>query len=240
MKEQIKSRDAMPWRQLRGLHRWVLGLHVPVAGPLRYVFGGLYQCHVLMRELWIAVVRFCYYEPLFRSQCAKVGTGFQMEQLPYLQGKGDIVIGERVRFSGKPSFSFGRSNGSTGPVIAIGDNTFIGHACGFNIGREIRIGKHCLFSTGVHIYDLDGHPLDAAARRSGFPSPLESIKPVRIGDDVWVGNGAIILKGVTIGDRAIVAARSVVTKDVPADTIVGGNPARTVETLPAMDREKAG
>ena len=169
----------------------------------------------------------------------QVGAGFQMEQLPYIQGKGDIVIGAGVRFSGKPSFSFGRSNACMRPTITIGDNTFIGHGCGFNIGSEIWIGKNCLFSTGVHVYDLDGHPLDAAARRSGLPSPSESIKPVRIGDDVWVGNGAILLKGVTIGDRAIIAARSVVTKDVPADTIVGGNPARFVATLPAMGQEKS-
>jgi maltose O-acetyltransferase len=55
-----------------------------------------------------------------------------------------------------------------------------------------------------------------------------------IGDDVWVGNGAMILKGVTIGDRAVVAARAVVTKDVPPDTVVAGNPARVVKTLLAQ------
>ena len=86
--------------------------------------------------------------------------------------------------------------------------------------------------TGVLIYDQDGHPLDAARRRAGEPSPPESVAPVTLGNDVWVGSGAVILKGVTVGDRAVVAARSVVTKDVPADSVVAGNPARVVLALP--------
>jgi len=230
LKEQIKSRDGIPWRLLRRLYRVLLGFHLPVSGPLRILWQVLYRLHVLLRELWIASLRFLYYEPLFRSQCVHVGNAFRMEQLPYIQGDGRMIIGDNVRFSGKPSFSFGFAKEGV-PEISIGDHTFIGHACGFNIGREITIGRHCLFSTGVHVYDLDGHPLDATARRSGQPSPAGSIKPVRIGDDVWVGNGAIILKAVCIGDRAVIAARSVVTRDVPADTIVGGNPARPIGNL---------
>lgn len=88
-----------------------------------------------------------------------------------------------------------------------------------------------LVASGVQVFDMDGHPLDAEARRAGEPTPAEAIAPVVIGDDVWIGNGSLILKGVTIGDRAIVAARSVVTKDVPADAVVAGNPARVVKVL---------
>jgi len=124
--------------------------------------------------------------------------------------------------------------GSTGvdlPELIVGDGTFIGHECGLQSGRSIRIGRNCLLAGGVQVFDMDGHPLDANLRRAGEPTPYEAIAPVIIGDDVWVGAGAIILKGVTIGDRAIVAARSVVTKDVPPDTIVAGNPARVVREM---------
>ena len=69
------------------------------------------------------------------------------------------------------------------------------------------------------------------ARRAGDPTPADGIAPVVIGDEVWVGFHAIILKGVTVGDRAIVAAGAVVTKDVPADAVVAGNPARVVKVL---------
>ena len=156
-----------------------------------------------------------------------------MEQLPYLQGRGRIVLGARVRLSGKSSITFGRGlPGGEVPTFKVGDGTFVGHACGFNVGATMTIGRHCLLATGVLIYDQDGHPLDAARRRAGEPSPPESVAPVTLGDDVWVGSGAVILKGVTVGDRAVVAARSVVTKDVPADSVVAGNPARVVLTLP--------
>lgn len=82
-----------------------------------------------------------------------------------------------------------------------------------------------------HQLDPAGHPTDAARRRAHEPTPPDAIAPVSIGDDVWIGTGAIILKGVSVGDRAIVAARAVVTKDVPADAVVAGNPARVVSTL---------
>jgi len=90
-----------------------------------------------------------------------------------------------------------------------------------------------LLATGVRVFDFDGHPLDAERRRRYEPTPAEGIRPVIIGDDVWIGTGAIILKGVTIGDRAIVGAGAVVAKDVPADVVVAGNPARLVKHLTA-------
>ncbi len=158
-----------------------------------------------------------------------------MEQLPYIQGEGRIMIGDRVRLSGKSSITFGRPIGNEPCEFQIGDGTFIGHNCGFNVASRISIGRHCLFSTGVHCYDLDGHPVDADARRTGMPTPPELIRPIMIDDDVWVGNGAIILKGVHIGARAIVGARSVVTKDVPADVIVAGNPAREIGPIPSRE-----
>jgi maltose O-acetyltransferase len=81
------------------------------------------------------------------------------------------------------------------------------------------------------VFDLDGHPLDADERRAGQPTPASAVRPVEIGDDVWVGTGALILKGVTVGPRSVVAARAVVTADVPADVVVAGNPARVVRHL---------
>ena len=71
------------------------------------------------------------------------------------------------------------------------------------------------------------HPIDAKVRRSG----LESVSPIRIGNDVWIGGGALVLPGVTIGDRSIVGAGSVVVHNVPPDSLVVGNPARIVRTL---------
>ena len=220
------------WSALKRAGKAVVTLHLPVNGLTRPAFGLLYRVHVGAREGLAWAERFFWNEPLFRSQCESVGPGLRMEQLPYVQGRGRIVLGARVRLSGKSSVTFGRClPGAPPPTLTVGDGTFVGHACGFNVGAAVSIGRHCLLATGVLVYDQDGHPLDADRRRAGDPSPPESVAPVTLGDDVWVGSGAVILKGVTVGDRAVVAARSVVTKDVPADAVVAGNPARVVLTL---------
>jgi carbonic anhydrase/acetyltransferase-like protein (isoleucine patch superfamily) len=208
----------------------VLSFHLPVNAITRPVARFLYRVHVAVREGLIWAKRFFWFEPLFRGQCESVGAGFWMEDLPYIQGQGRIVIGDNVRLSGKPSIAFGRA-GAAPPELVIGDGTFVGHGCGFFVARSVRIGRHCLLAGGALIYDLDGHPLDAADRRAALPTPPEQVAPVALGDDVWVGAGAVILKGVTVGDRAIIAARSVVTRDVPPDCVVAGNPARVVKTL---------
>jgi len=153
-----------------------------------------------------------------------------MEELPYLSGRGRIVIGDRVYISGRISVGFNNRSPDL-PELVIGDDTFIGHQCGFNVARSIRVGQHCYIASGVSIVDQDGHPIDAVERRAGMPTPPDGCKPVVIEDDVWIGFHAIILKGVTIGSRSIVAAGAVVTRDVPADSIAAGNPARVVKSL---------
>ncbi len=228
---KLRRGDGPFWGRMKSAAKAVLSFHLPVNGLTRPPFRFCYRFHVLARETWIWARRFFWYEPLFRSQCESVGARFQMEELPYIVGAGRIVVGEGVRLSGKPSFAFGRAGPAGLPELVIGDGTFVGHDCGFNVGRSVRIGRHCLLAGGVQVFDMDGHPVDAVRRRAGEPTPPESIAPVVIGDDVWIGSGALILKGVTIGNRAIVAARSVVTKDIPPDTIVAGNPARVVKTL---------
>lgn len=230
LQAKIRRGEGPVYGLAKSVARRALHAHIPVGGITRGIAGALYGLHVLGREGWIWLLRFFWYEPLFRSQCEKVGTGFKMEQLPYLVGNGRIVLGNNVRLSGKPSIGFNNRSEQL-PELRVGDGTFIGHACGFNIGRSIRIGANCLLASGVHIQDQDGHPLDARRRRAGEPTAMSEIRPVEIGDDVWIASGAMILKGVRIGDRAIVGARAVVTRDVPPDTVVAGNPARVVKQL---------
>ena len=89
-----------------------------------------------------------------------------------------------------------------------------------DIGDDVQIGP------AVQLYTAR-HPLDPAVRRSY----LESAKPIRIGNDVWIGGAAVVLPGVTVGDRSVVGAGTVVVRDVPPDTVVVGNPAKVVRTL---------
>jgi len=112
--------------------------------------------------------------------------------------------------------------------IRLGDGVFLNFNCVILDVVEVTIGDRTQIGPAAQIYAAD-HPRDAKTRRSG----LEFGRPVRIGSDVWIGGGAIILPGVTIGDGAVIGAGSVVTRDVGADIIVAGNPARPRQTKPA-------
>lgn len=105
--------------------------------------------------------------------------------------------------------------------ISLGKGVFLNFNCIILDVVKVTIGDRTQIGPGVQILTAD-HPRDPAQRRAG----LESGRPVTIGADVWIGGGAIVLPGVTIGDGAIVGAGAVVTRDVPADATVVGNPAR--------------
>ncbi|HTN20028.1 MAG TPA: DapH/DapD/GlmU-related protein [Pelobium sp.] len=116
--------------------------------------------------------------------------------------------------------------------LIIGDYVGISGAyiCAVN---EIIIGNYVNIGVGVRIYDTDFHPIDYLERRENPGFDLNKIphSSIHIGNDVWIGANAIILKGVTIGERSIIAAGSVVTKDVPANSIYGGNPAKLIKRI---------
>jgi maltose O-acetyltransferase len=110
--------------------------------------------------------------------------------------------------------------------IHLGLNVFVNYHCVFLDCAGIEIGNDVQIGPAVQLYTAQ-HPHDAAVRRSY----LESASPIRIGNDVWIGGAAVVLPGVTIGDRSVVGAGTVVVRDVPPDTVVVGNPARVVRTL---------
>ncbi|WP_313243186.1 sugar O-acetyltransferase [Stenotrophomonas sp.] len=110
-----------------------------------------------------------------------------------------------------------------GSHIHLGRDVFLNYNCVILDVAEVRIGDGTQIGPAVQIYAAD-HPRDPQQRAAG----LESARPVRIGRNVWIGGGAIVLPGVEIGDDAVVGAGSVVTRDVPAGATVVGNPARVV------------
>lgn len=147
------------------------------------------------------------------------------------EGPGSIVIGEKTTLG----YSLGPRQGpgtilllAAAPEVSIR----IGANCSFNnditliAEKAITIGDDCLFGDGVRIVDSDFHGLAPDKRRG----PRES-SSVTLGKNVWLGSRAMILKGVTIGDNAVVAAGSVVTKDIPANALVGGIPAKLIKYI---------
>lgn len=103
--------------------------------------------------------------------------------------------------------------------IFCGENVYFNVNCVVLDGMPVMIGNHVFFGPGVQVYTAS-HPLNAELRRKE-----EFSKPIRIGDDCWIGGGAIICPGVSIGNRCVIGAGAVVTKDIPDDSLAVGNPA---------------
>ena len=110
--------------------------------------------------------------------------------------------------------------------IKLGRQVFMNFNCVILDVAQVTIGDRVLLGPNVQIYAAT-HPLQASIRQQG----LEAGKPVAIGDDVWIGGGAILCPGVTIGARSVIGAGSVVTRDIPADVFAAGNPCRVVRRL---------
>ncbi|MGG0717261.1 sugar O-acetyltransferase [Robertmurraya massiliosenegalensis] len=108
----------------------------------------------------------------------------------------------------------------------VGENFFANFDCTILDVCEVRIGDNCMMAPGVHIYTAT-HPLHPAERNSG----KEYAKPITIGDNVWIGGSAVINPGVTIGDNVVIASGAVVTKDIPNNVVVGGNPAKIIKEI---------
>ncbi len=113
-----------------------------------------------------------------------------------------------------------------GSNIVLGTKVFFNFNCVVLDVMPVTIGDNVLFGPAVQIYTAT-HPISAVERRKW----LESARPITIGSDVWVGGGAVICPGVTIGDRSVIGAGSVVTRDIPPDVFAAGNPARVVRRL---------
>lgn len=108
--------------------------------------------------------------------------------------------------------------------LHIGEHVFFNSGCRFQDQGGIYIGDGCLIGHNVVLATIN-HDLDPANRGTNLPSPI------RIGCNVWIGANATVLPGVTIGDNAVIAAGAVVTKDVPANTVVGGVPAKSIRQI---------
>ncbi len=117
-----------------------------------------------------------------------------------------------------------------GSNIIIGEKVFFNFNCVVLDVTYVKIGSRTLFGPNVQLYTAT-HPIDYQERSSG----AEYAKPITIGEDVWVGGSAVICPGVSIGDRTIIGAGSVVTKDIPSDVLAAGNPCRVIRHLTAKE-----
>ncbi len=144
--------------------------------------------------------------------------------------KEQLSIGNNVVL-GKVEFNI-HENG----ILTIGDYTAIS-GLRIECTKEVTIGKYCQISYNVDFHDNNSHPISPKQRKdqvlgkASHSIYLSEIKPIHIADNVWIGHDVTILKGVSIGENSIVATGSIVTKSVPANAIVAGNPAKVVGSI---------
>lgn len=147
-------------------------------------------------------------------------------------GRYTLVLGELLTFA-------------HGGEISIGEWCYVGEGTRIWSAASIVIGDRVLISHSANVFDNLTHPIRAAARHEQFKQILTrghpreislDESPVRICNDAWIGAGAMVLRGVTVGEAGIVAAGAVVTRDVPPYTIVAGNPAVVVRELSENER----
>lgn len=228
LRRYVATSDRFSAVLARRIYRALQNFSVPA--PRILVVPSL-RIFLLIRSVYYFVCRVFVCEPLFKAYCTKYGRNLHTGvYIHWIQGKGKIIVGDNVTFDGKSSLSF-PVRYSTIPTLSVGDNSWIGHNCGFTVGCRVTIGRDCLFGSGVRILDTPGHPTNPEQRLAGMPAPNESVRPVVIGDNVWIGAFATILPGVTIGNGSVIGTGSVVTKSVPENILVAGNPARVVRSL---------
>jgi acetyltransferase-like isoleucine patch superfamily enzyme len=213
--------------------RWLIRSirRVSVPAP-QVVFKPILWLFLAARAMYQFLMRVFICEPFFKMYCTRYGRNLRTDSfIHWVMGKGDLIVGDDVLVDGKCTFAFA-ARFSEKPTLEIGNKTEIANGCTFVVGKRITIGRHCRISAGSSLFDSNGHPADPVARRENHPPHPSEVRPIVIGDDVWIGQRSLIGPGVKIGDGSIVAANSVVRTRVAPYTVVAGNPAIKIADLP--------
>jgi acetyltransferase-like isoleucine patch superfamily enzyme len=177
---------------------------------------------------------------LARHKGVRIGKNVRFLGLPIISGAGDglISLGDNVVLA---SSSHATALGvrsrvimrclCAGAILRIGADTGLSGTV-ICAAQRVEVGDRCLIGADVMIFDTDFHNHEPAGRRYGSPRWAEISRAVSIGNDVFIGTRAMICKGVTIGDGSVIAAGSIVTTDIPANTVAGGVPARPIGMVP--------
>lgn len=191
-------------------------------GPLLAVYMG----QQLLGTFFRAMAHMFYRGPIFKARCERVGKNLLVWLLPDVLGPVRIYIGDDVKIFGHLGIMSSRVLDE--PRLEIGDGVHLGHNVSITVNREVILEERCNIANGVRIVDSDAHPRNTEDRINGVLPPAGEFKPVRICRWAWLSADCMIMKGVTVGEGAVVGAGSIVVTDVPPYSVVMGNPARVV------------
>lgn len=224
-------------RVLKPVARRVVYRSLEPGPKSRSVYAALFQADFFGREIYEWARRSLVATPVFLSQCAEYGSDIAVDRLPYLSGPCRIELGSKIRFGGQVDV-LASPHGN--PVLKIHDGVFIGHNTSFAVANHIEIGRYSSIGSESHIADTEGHSQYNPNRPIWEVPPGEDdIAEVVIEDNVQIGRCCQILKGVRIGARSVIGAGAVVRSNIPADSVVMGNPGRVVRRLSSPAEEQA-
>ena len=128
--------------------------------------------------------------------------------------------GENIRIESNFQCDYGYN-------ISVGENFYMNHNCVILDGAKVEFGDNVFIAPNCGFYTA-GHPIDFERRNKG----LEYAKPIKVGNNVWIGGNVVVLPGITIGDNVVIGAGSVVTKDIPSNVVAVVNPCRVIKEIP--------
>jgi acetyltransferase-like isoleucine patch superfamily enzyme len=221
---KLKRGETPFYRVMKSVVKAFIRPHAPripqwLKPPLRL----LYEAHFFIIGMARLLLTVFYRHPLFQARCASIGRNVALDGLPFVSGHVEIHVGNDTWFGGKISIFAGRIFDK--PKLIIKDRAELGWNVQLSVSREVVIEEDARVSYDCRVSDSDGHPREADLRAQNRPVDPRDIRPVRICRYAWIGNGSHIMKGVTIGEGAIVGANSVVISDVPPYCLAMGNPA---------------
>jgi acetyltransferase-like isoleucine patch superfamily enzyme len=213
-------------RFLKKIAHGLTQANLPQPPLIKPLFRLLYDLHFGLLNLLQGVITYFYREPLFRARCEAVGKHLNLVRLPEIYGHTRIYLGDNVTFTGTAGIASGRFIDE--PRLIVKDRSIVGHNAFISVNQEVIIEEDVMIANNCSITDNDGHPREADLRAQHAPLLARDIRPVRICRYAWLGRGCQIMKGVTIGEGAIIGANSVVIQDVPPYALAMGNPAEVI------------
>ena len=223
---KIRRGETPFYSWLRDVGRAGRAFTLPVPRFLYPLLRGVFHIHHALQVVFGWLGSFFFVHPIFRARCESVGRRFRIWRMPYMVGHTRIYIGDDVNFFGKVDIFSGRLFDE--PKLVLHNRVDIGPNVIFVVNKEIVIEDDVNVASGVRFMDTDAHPRDTAERIADLPPRPEEVKAVRICRHAWIGQNVFIMKGVTVGEGAIIGVNSVVVNDIPPHSIAMGNPARVV------------
>jgi acetyltransferase-like isoleucine patch superfamily enzyme len=209
----------------------------PVAGPADVppelsgrpppLHGGLLELLRFMRRRGMLNLRYARTLARLGSKKLRLGRRLRLDGLAFIGPGCTLEVGKEARIElGRWSWiGHGSKIRSHQGLVAIGAKTVLGQECTISSYQRVSIGRECVIADRVMLIDFD-HGMVEVER----PIRVQGIykRDVRVGNNVWIGYGACILRGVTVGDNSVIGTNAVVTRDVPANAVVAGVPARVI------------